>query len=161
MHTLMIEPWSEAAFAPFGQAIMHKGTATLEDQPSVFDHSAEALTPYCGLFRVETAVALPHIVTQLERHPFSAQSFVPLVKGGCLAIVCPSFTDNTPDLAGLRAFEVPPDQGIMYNKNVWHHSMLAFSIPSQWLVLMRKTERNDDNVFWILDAVICVAKTPI
>lgn len=156
MRNVTIEPFSDEAFAQFGRAIRHRGTAPLLDLPSVFDRTPEAVEPYCGLLRVDAAIALPHVVTRLERHPFSAQSFFPLVDGGCIAIVCPSGTDETPLLEGLRAFLIAPGCGITYNRNVWHHSMLASSAPSQWSALMHKTGRGDDNVFWTPDAPIHV-----
>ncbi len=154
MRSILVEAWDEQAFSDFGCPIRHRGTAPLEDLSQVFESGTKATQPYCGLLTIDVATTLPHIVTRLERHPFSAQSFVPLVNGLCLAIVCPSLIDGAPDISGLRAFAIEPPLGITYRRNVWHHSVLALSVPSQLLVIMRRTGLEDDNIFWTLENAI-------
>lgn len=86
---------------------------------------------------------------QLEQHPHSAQSFVPLGGGGLIAIVCPPSETGGPDPAGLRAFRVPPRTGIVYRAGVWHHGLIAMA-DVDVVVVMSLSERGDDTVLYDL-----------
>lgn len=66
----------------------------------------------------------------LERHQYTAQTFVPLSPhpgshAGYLVIVALNGQDDKPNLSTLRAFYASTGQAITYTAGVWHHPMIA------------------------------------
>lgn len=69
-------------------------------------------------------------------HPHTTQAFIPLGKaeqkssnnnsnGSFVAIVALPGTDGKPDLSTIRAFLVPPYQGVSYGAGIWHHPLMT------------------------------------
>ncbi|MGX7705203.1 ureidoglycolate lyase [Methylobacterium sp. Gmos1] len=153
--TVAIEPLTAATFEPFGDVIAHAGNERRRFFPQVLDHATEAGQASFWVSRVDEVGTLPLTVTLLERHPFSAQTFLPLTGARYLAIVAQSDDGGGPDLETLRAFLAEPGQGVTYRRGVWHHGMTILDGPAQFAVLMHKTGRDDDDVFLTLaDPVI-------
>lgn len=148
---IVVEPLTAAAFAPFGEVVAHAGSERRQLFPDVFAHLPEAGEASFWVSRVDAVSALPLTVTMLERHPFTAQTFLPLSGGRYLAIVTGSDAQGRPDLGTARAFLAQPNQGITYRRDVWHHGMTILDGPAQFAVLMHKTGRNDDDVFLDLE----------
>lgn len=146
-HDPIPEPLCAAAFAPFGEVIAHTGDAPLWRVPSAFDHGPEAADWSLSVLRVERAVAFPLTITRLERHPFSAQSFLPLLRGTSLVVVCLANSAGAPDPATLRVFVATDRQGVVYRRGVWHRSVGSLEAPAEYAVLMAHTGRNDDTEF--------------
>ena len=67
------------------------------------------------------------IVTALERHPYSCQSFTPMGRKADVAfIVVVADGDESgmkPDLTTVEAFTVPGDTGVCYDAGLWHAPM--------------------------------------
>ncbi|QEL27232.1 ureidoglycolate hydrolase (plasmid) [Bosea sp. F3-2] len=145
--TVTIEPLTAQAFAPYGEVVAHAGSERRRFFPHVFEHLADAGEPSFWVSRVDQIDTLPLMVTMLERHPFTAQTFLPLSGGRYLAIVAESDAQGGPDPATLRAFLAGPSQGVTYRRDVWHHGMTILDGPAQFAVLMHKTGRGDDDVF--------------
>jgi ureidoglycolate lyase len=78
-------------------------------------------------------------VGTLERHLLTQQAVVPLV-GSITQILAPSLPDGAPDLAGLRAFHLPPGMGICMKPEVWHATRSA---GASCLMLTRATTTED------------------
>jgi ureidoglycolate lyase len=104
--------------------------------------------------------SLPMRLTALERHPFSAQSFVPLDPGRYLVIVCEAGPDGHPDPKTLRAFLADGRQSVTFARNVWHHSMTVLDAGMEFAVAMGMTGRGDDDVFQDLGAAMTIAAPP-
>lgn len=145
------EPLTAEAFAPFGDVVAHAAATRRHAFPGALDHLPEAAEPAFWVSRIETPVAWPLAVAMLERHPFTAQTFLPLYGGRYLAIAAGADEAGAPDLATLRAFVAGPHQGITYRRDVWHHGMAILDGPAQFAVLMHRTGREDDDVFLDLD----------
>jgi ureidoglycolate lyase len=110
-------------------------------------------------FWISSAAALctlPLRVTTLERHPYSAQTFVPLGSARYLAIVCAAEIGGDPDLATLRGFLARPEQVVTYARNVWHHPMTVLDSPMEFAVAMGVTGQPGDDVFCGLDATVTI-----
>jgi ureidoglycolate lyase len=139
MQTLLVEPLTAAAFAPFGDVIapdsakqvypINAGTclryhdvATLD----VSDRGGRALVSWC---RAQPR-ALPFVVGLLERHPLGSQAFVPLSDRPYLVVVA-----SAPD-ARPRAF-LARRHGVNYAKGTWHHPLIALEDVSDFLVIDR------------------------
>jgi ureidoglycolate lyase len=145
--TVAIEPLTAASFEPFGDVVVHAGGERRRFFPQVLDHSPEAGQPSFWVSRVDEVGTLPLTVTLLERHPFSAQTFLPLTGARYLAIVAQSDGRGRPNPETLRAFLAGPGQGVTYRRDVWHHGMTILDAPAQFAVLMHRTGRDDDDVF--------------
>lgn len=154
--TVVIEPLTASTFEPFGDVIAHAGSERRRFYPQVLDHLAEAGQASFWVSRVDEVGTLPLTVTLLERHPFSAQTFLPLTGTRYLAIVARSEVSGGPDPATLRAFLAEPGQGVTYRRNVWHHGMTILDGPAQFAVLMHRTGRDDDDVFLDLPRPVVV-----
>ena len=100
--------------------------------------------------------SLPLRVDRLERHPYSAQTFVPLGTSRYLVIVCGADAGGDPDPHTLRAFVAAPEQVVTYARNVWHHPMALIDGPMEFAVAMALTGRQDDDVFLGLSTQVSI-----
>lgn len=141
-----LEPIEAEAFAPFGTLIergldsgvpVNLGAAHRHALAADLDHERDA--------RIEFAIyhlrplAGPLVLRALERHPLSAQLFVPMGPARCLVCVCPSDAAGEPDLAGLRTFVAGAGQGILYRRGVWHHPLLSLGEAADYFMAMGAT----------------------
>lgn len=149
-----VAPLTAEGFAPFGAVVLHAGTARRHYVPRAFERADEAKQSTLWVSQVTSAATLPLNIQRLERHPFSAQTFLPLRGVEHLAVVCHSDAEGRPDLATLRAFLVPHDQGVTYGRDVWHHGFTALDKPAEYAVVMTLTGRGDDDVFLDLDSPV-------
>lgn len=139
---LVVEPLTEAAFAPFGQIIeiaaarttmtINEGFATrYHDLARVHIGDAAAAI---SIFRAR-ARPQPIGIHAMERHPLGSQAFMPLTPEAWLVVVCGG--DAHPDPLTLRCFGVRGDQGVNYNPNIWHHPLLVLAQQQDFLVVDR------------------------
>jgi ureidoglycolate lyase len=141
--TVVAEPLTREAFAPFGDVI------AADETVRHFPINAGNTERYHDLARIEpgadgrTIVSifrgqprpLPFPVTLMERHPLASQAFVPLSGRPYLVVVAPA--GPAPRAADLRAFLARPEQGVNYAPGVWHHPLLALEAVSDFLVIDR------------------------
>ncbi|CAB3784977.1 Ureidoglycolate lyase [Paraburkholderia caffeinitolerans] len=142
MKTLLLEPLTREAFAPFGDVIALDGarhfpinggtTERFHDLASI-DTSEAGGRPIVSVFRAQPR-AWPVEISMMERHPLGSQAFVPLGEVRYAVVVAPA---GELDPAQLRAFWVGGGQGVNYAKGVWHHPLLAFDRVSDFLVVDR------------------------
>jgi ureidoglycolate lyase len=145
-----IEPLTPARFAPFGSVIEPDGQTPLQRFDQVHAHGGAARVPGLALFTVEAAVALPCEIHQIERHPHSAQTFLPLLGGACLVFACESDADGAPRPETGRAFLASGRQGVCYARGVWHHRVTALEAPSRYAVIMTHAPAGEDTVLFDL-----------
>ncbi len=132
---IVARPMDASVFAPFGQVLESPGEANR------LDHAAAAAN-LRGHAKVNVCVvralplALPHKITDMERHAFSSQAFFPLNVERYLVMVAPSADDDAPDMTGLRAFSVAGHQAINYDAGTWHHPLATLGGPGEFAVLM-------------------------
>ncbi|KMK66535.1 ureidoglycolate lyase [Puniceibacterium sp. IMCC21224] len=125
MNTTPLPTWiTESGFAPFGTLVRHTGQPERHYLDMAFEDIAPQVRPRLWINSLNAA---PQKITfaQIERHPFSPQSFLPLSAAVLLMAACPSKADGTPDTGKLRAFLLPPGTGIIYKRGVWHHGLLS------------------------------------
>jgi len=145
------EPLSPAAFAPFGDVAERPIDQRRRYLPTAVDRSVEASDFSLWISSAAKVGKLPLQITQLERHPYSAQTFIPLGSSDYLAIVCPANPEGRPDPGALRCFIAGPHQSITFARNVWHHPMTVLGHSMEFAVAMNMTGRQDDDVFVNLD----------
>ena len=156
MRTIATTPLSASSFAPFGQVFA---------RPTEFGRTyfSEALAN--GRLHAKGSLSLaltrplatPHLeVTQMERHEFSSQSFVPIDVSRYLVIVAPHGPDGKPDATQLHAFIARGDQGVTYGMNVWHHPLSVLDRPGQFAIFMWLDGGKGDEEFVDLPAPVTI-----
>ena len=139
----MPERLTRAAFAPFGdvietagaeQRIINEGTTVRFHDLASVDVADGGGRPLVNVFRARP-LPLPLTVTVMEQHPLGSQAFVPLDHAPFLIVVAPA--GPPPRAADLRAFVSDGRQGINYAKGVWHHPVIAWQRPIDFLVVDR------------------------
>ncbi len=142
--TLLAQPLTAQAFAPFGQLIEAGGQArhyTINaGNTERYDGLAEIeLDPpgraIVSIFRGQPR-PLPFRIELMERHPLGSQAFVPLSGRRWLLVVAPR--GDAPSADRLQAFLARGDQGVNYAAGVWHHPLLALDAASDFLVIDRR-----------------------
>jgi ureidoglycolate lyase len=149
MRTLILEPLSKAAFAPFGDVIETAGSEhfMINNGSTMRFHrlaDVETASPddraIISIFRAE-ALARPLTVRMLERHPLGSQAFVPLRGQPFLIVVAP--LGDVPQADRIRAFISDGQQGVNYHRGVWHHPVLTLAPSDDFLVIDRSGEGNN------------------
>lgn len=141
--SVTIEPLTEAAFGPFGFVVSaglvagasaNQGTAIRFDRCAELVSTRSSAAPNLAVFR-STRKSLPFVVTLLEQHPCSTQTFLPMVCVRFLIVVAPTSSGGGPDVDGLRAFVCGPGQGVSYRVGVWHHPIIALDGDADFAML--------------------------
>lgn len=149
MRTLIIEPLTKEAFAPFGDVIETDGSDHFminNGSTQRFHRLAEVQTAtpddkaIISIFRAE-ALQMPLIISMLERHPQGSQAFVPLLGNPFLIVVAP--IGDEPDSELTRAFVTNGRQGVNYHRGVWHHPVLTIEKRDDFLVVDRSGAGNN------------------
>ena len=142
MRLLTPEPLTAQAFAPFGSVIeasdaaakldINQGHAVRYDRLAEIDVTDGGGIAIVSLFRARPLAEL--VLRTFERHPLGSQSFVPLSGRPYLVAVAPA---GDFDPAAIRLFRAEGNQGVHYNKGVWHHFLLVLNADSDFLVVDR------------------------
>jgi ureidoglycolate lyase len=144
-NTILIEPLTAEAFAPFGQVISTEGaqhypinngmTERYHDLAKV-ELGGVHPRPLISIFRGQP-YALPLMLKLVERHPLGSQAFYPLSGRPFLVIVAAdrSGVPETP-----RAFLPAPGQGVNIAMNTWHGVLTPLEQPADFVVVDRGGE---------------------
>lgn len=138
------EPLDAAEFEEFGEVISHYAEEGRHFIETAFEINGLAASPRLWVNVVPATLGPEVSVTYLERHPHSAQSFIPLGFASCIAIVSPAGQDGRPDIASMRAFVLGPGQGICYRRGTWHHGFVSMRRRCDVAVIMALTDQADD-----------------
>ena len=140
---LMAEPLTAEAFAPFGEVIetaghvprlINEGTCERFHDLARVDVLAEGGRPLISIFTAAPR-PLPFAVRSLERHPLSSQAFYPPDGRPFLVVVAHEGSSGSP--GPIRAFLAAGNQGVSYQRNTWHHALLAIGAISRFMVIDR------------------------
>lgn len=85
-------------------------------------------------------------ITALERHPHSAQSFIPIRAGRWVVVLTPTLTDGSPDMDNFRAFLAGPEDALCIRRNVWHAGLTALDGPAEFAMMMWRATAGDDGI---------------
>ena len=99
---------------------------------------------------------LPLVATQMERHKFSSQTFIPTDVGRWFVMVAPHHPLGGPDMSLARAFLPKPGQGITFGADVWHHPLTVFDRPGTFAIYMWLDGTNGDEEFFTLPSPIAI-----
>ena len=151
---VVLKPLSAEAFAPFGNVLQLGDGPRRQHVTGAVERTDHARKPQLWIATVQQAVTLPLTLKALERHPFSAQTFIPLNACPYLVVVCHTDDSGLPDLHTLQAFRASSDQGVTYKRNVWHHGLSVLEARAQFVVSMAFTGEQNDDVFTPLQTPI-------
>lgn len=163
LQSIYIEPLAKTSFATFGEVIQcaeqeffHINDTHTERYHAIAMSQADQAQTGMSIFRNIKSTTLPCTINMLERHPLGSQAFVPMHGQAFLIVVAPALDENQPDLSQLRAFITNGEQGVNYHAGTWHHPLLTFEAPSQFVVIDRiGTGPNCDVVQFTVPVQIC------
>jgi ureidoglycolate lyase len=148
MSTILIEPLTAQAFAPFGQVIemaeanhypINGGMTERYHDLARVELGGVHARPLISIFRGQP-YALPLDLKLVERHPLGSQAFYPLSDRPFLVVVAE-------DLSGVpatpRAFLTAPGQGVNIAMNTWHGVLTPLEAASDFLVVDRGGDGNN------------------
>ncbi len=150
MHTLVAEPLTREAFAPFGDVIAPDDSKRVRINESRFDRWVDLADVDCGervkidIMRCAEPSTLPFEIRLLERHPHGSQAFMPLTGEPFTVVVGPA--GELPDPTALRAFSCDGTQGINMRPGTWHLPLIGFRKGQSFLVIDRNDPANCDEV---------------
>lgn len=150
-------PLTHELFAPYGQVLMAQNGVPerMEWAANVASLRPDA-RPNITYMSLEPE-HYPIEVSELERHQFSHQTFVPLEGTNHLVLVCPSKKDGFPDLEKPIAFHATGGQTINYNSNVWHAPRMVLHDPGSFIMLRWDTDTDSDTELLTLKEPFIVA----
>lgn len=160
--TLVLEPLTKAAFAPFGEVIETAGAETrpINQGFALRRHALAHVAVGDGAAIVSifeaTRRPFPVAIDMLERHPLGSQAFFPLSPEAWLVVVAEGA--DTPEPATLRGFRARGDQGVNYAAGVWHFPVLTLAPAQSFLVVDREGPGDNLEERWFpADAVVTIA----
>ncbi len=129
--TILIEPLSREAFAPYGDVVEMEGNHCFPINAGRADRYDALCTVDCDGSGKQAVISLvnarqydfPQTVTFLERHPHGSQAFIPASQTPFMLVVAEP--GEIVDPSTLKAFVSNGKQGINYHRNTWHHVMLT------------------------------------
>lgn len=136
MRTIIAEPITHEAFAPFGALLAAPENFGRTYYDEAMSNTRPDARASISVARVEPVKSLPLDAVQMERHRFSSQSFLPMDGARYFAIVAPHGADGGPDTERARAFLVDGGRGITFRADIWHHPMAALDRPSTFGIMM-------------------------
>jgi ureidoglycolate lyase len=152
--TLIPSPLTAEAFAPFGEVIAIANGERRNHFRFAFEAAAQAAEPALWV-SYPTHVASDVVeVAKLERHPYAAQTFIPIRDGRYLVIVCHAAADGSPDLSTLQALVAGPDQAVTYRRNVWHHGLTVLDQRTRFAVVTTLSGEGDDDCFYEMETPV-------
>ena len=148
MRTIVIEPLTAEAYAPFGQVIQIEGAPHYPINAGMTERYHDLARIELGGVHARPLISiargkpyeLPLTLTTLERHPLGSQAFFPLSDRPFLSIVAPDEggVPGTP-----RAFRTGPGQGINIAMNCWHAVLTPLGAVSDFLIIDRGGDGNN------------------
>ena len=155
--SITAEPISVEAFSQFGSVLV----APADFGRTYFDAGLanKRSSARCSLSvaHIGETSKFQLTATEMERHQFSSQSFIPIDVSRYLIAVARSLPTGRPDTRQARAFVVPGDIGITYGADVWHHPIAVLDRPRRFAILMWKDGSDQDEEFVKLEQPFGIA----
>ncbi len=144
---------TKEAFAPFGSVIEKDGAENFpinNDNCQRYHNLAKAdVTGKDGAVGISIfsakPYALPVRLSMVERHPLGSQAFYPLYGRSWLVIACEDSSDGP---GNPKAFVANRDQGVSFNRGVWHGVLTPLGIQSDFIVVDRVGEGDNQEEFY-------------
>jgi ureidoglycolate lyase len=160
--TILIEPLTREAYAPFGQVIETEGAHHYPINGGMTERYHDLARVELGGVHPRPLVSiargqhydLPLTLKMVERHPLGSQAFYPLSQRPFLSIVAP-------DEGGVpgrpRAFLAAPGQGINMAMNTWHAVLTPLGETSDFLIIDRGGDGNNQEEYFFPEPYLVVS----
>ena len=153
--SLLIEPLTREAFAPFGDVVEFDGSDFFPINNGMADRYHELANVELGGTDSRAIVSLvmsrkfemPRKLDHLEYHPLGSQAFLPLDANPFIVVVAPA--SESPELDQLRGFYTNGRQGINYHLGTWHHVLLTPCAETRFICVDRAGPGNNCIDFFI------------
>ena len=141
MKTIVAQPLTDEAFAPFGDVLhaagapdkmINQGLCGRHHDRARMDFGADGRAGI-SIFNAEKRT-LPYMLDLVERHPDGSQAFIPMSLEPFLVIVA---EDDGGKPTNIQAFITAPGQGINLLRNTWHGVLTPLSAPGLFAVIDR------------------------
>ncbi len=138
--TIVAEPLTPEAFAPFGEVIRRRAWPDRVINAGLCGRHHDLAAPDIAEGRAGISLfdamprALPHRLDLMERHPLGSQAFLPMSLAPFLVTVAP---DEGGAPGRPRAFIAAPGEGVSIGRNVWHGVLTPLAAPSLFAVVDR------------------------
>lgn len=162
MKTIVIEPLTPEAYAPFGQVIQIEGARHFPINRGMTERYHDLATIELGGAHPRPLLSiargkpyeLPLRLDMVERHPLGSQAFYPLSGRPFLSIVAPDAggVPGTP-----RAFLARPGQGVNMAMNCWHAVLTPLDAVSDFLIIDRGGEGDNLEEYFFEEPYLIVA----
>ena len=141
MKTIVAQPLTDEAFAPFGDVLHAAGAPDkMINQGLCGRHHDRARMDFgtdgragISIFNAEKRT-LPYMLDLVERHPDGSQAFIPMSLEPFLVIVA---EDDGGKPSNFQAFITAPGQGINLLRNTWHGVLTPLGEPGLFAVIDR------------------------
>ena len=149
---ILIEPLTEAAFAPFGDVLHANGTPDKMINQGLcgrFHDSAKVDFGQDGragisIFQAQPR-SLPYTLDMMERHPDGSQAFISMSEHPFLIAVAP---DDNGKPGRPHAFLSDGKQAINIHRNVWHGVLTPLAEPGLFAVVDRIGKTINLEEYW-------------
>jgi len=139
--TIQPEKLTKANFEPYGEVIEATGESKIINQGNGekwnnlvhFDMFQDNGNVNLGILKTKY---LDLEFNQMERHLYTSQIFIPLGGGKSLVTVAP-VSEQYPDPQKVKAFLMEGNQGVSFNRKVWHHSLFPLNSEQDYILMMR------------------------
>ena len=159
MSTMQLTPLalSVESFARYGDVVEHQGNDTRRVLDTPFSNESSGLRYRFTVNRLQRADTQKIQITEVERHPHSAQTFIPL-SGSTRHLVVVALSDEAGKLdpATLQAFVSNGRQGVSYRTGVWHFAFTAIDSDAEVAVILGLTGQSTDTEYTTLSAMVDV-----
>ena len=153
MKTIVAQPLTAGAFAPFGDVleisgdpdkIINQGLCGRYHDRARMDFGPQGRAGL-SLFRAEPR-QLPLTLDMVERHPDGSQAFIPMSAHPFVVIVAP---DESGRPGRPLAFLTAPGQAINFHRGTWHGVLTPLHAPGLFAVVDRigNTENLEEHWF--------------
>jgi ureidoglycolate lyase len=154
MISIVPRPLTQDTFAAYGlvSGLTAAGSMLID---GAFEATEDAQQPVLQIVKIASPLQSV-VIKQLEAHPFSAQTFLPLDMAPSLIVVCDWNGNKGPDVATLKAFIAQPDQIVTYHRGVLHHKVTPLAPLATFAMAMRQTGRGGDTVLYELSEPLSI-----
>ena len=151
---LKLQKLSRESFAPFGEVIetagaehliINEGTTERFHDLANIDVANENGKPLINIFRGSPRPR-PIEIKMMERHPLGSQAFIPLQNKPYLVVVAPVADSVGPE--DLQVFMADGNQGVNYQRDLWHHPLLVLEDNHEFLVVDRGGPEDNCTEHW-------------
>ncbi len=137
------KPLTKEAFKKFGKVIeikesdsktINKGYAQKYFEQCVMDADEKGGKSTLHIY-IAKKREFPLQIDMLEVHPYFSQTFIPRSTEPFLVVV--ALGKDKPDLSTLEAFITDGNQGVHYNRAIWHFPLISLKDKEQFIVIDR------------------------